>query len=699
MKIAMLGAGHIARLHAPAIRRQPGAHIVAIGDHDLTRANALARELGAEDVFGDPVAALQHAKPDVVHVLVPPHDHARLSLMAMRHGCHVYVEKPMALTLAEADEMVAVAREQKVCLCVGHNMLFDPTIQRAMQLVEEGAIGGTVSVEACYMFDPRRYPAILQEGAESCHWSYRLNGGPLQDLMPHMGSLVCRFLSEIEEVHAVGQNRGLLPKGWPDEIRVLVKSNAALGIVAISLSERPDTISIVLKGTRGTLHVDLFKNIVTLERRSDLPRAIARGLSGFSVGAQYVKGAFGNVVQVCRGRMDKTSGLSSLVSRFYAAIRDGSPPPVSLEESRRVVELMTRIWPAPIARTPAMRACPASPPRTSRSVALVTGATGFIGSHLVTRLVSEGIGVRALVRRNSIHAGRLVGIDVQVVEGDLADPQALAEATRGVQRVYHVGAPMSGSWAEHRDATIGGTDQLLGAAIAAGVERFVHVSTLAVYDLVSAKAGTLITEDWPYQPRAGQMGAYAHAKIEAEKLVLGARSRGLAVTVVRPGIVVGPQGRVFFPHLGYRVGDRLFLVPGNAGLLLPLTSVENTVDGIYRASISPRAVGHAYNVVDDGDVTIADYLQEFIRVTGIDARVMVLPYVLPYIGTAGYELAASVGLLPKGITSRAQLRWKGARVRFDTTKAKTELGWTPAVPIQDALTMAFEWHASHSGAR
>jgi predicted dehydrogenase/nucleoside-diphosphate-sugar epimerase len=699
MKIAMLGAGHIARLHAPAIRRQPDVQIVAIGDHDLTRARALARDLGVADVFGEPAAALEHTKPDVVHVLAPPHDHARLSLMAMHHGCHVYVEKPMALTPTEADDMIAVARQQRVCLCVGHNMLFDPTVDRAVQLVAHGAVGDTVSVEASYLFDPRRYSAILQEGAEHCHWSYRLNGGPLQDLLPHMGSLVCKFVPALEEVHAITRNRGVLPSGWPDEIRVLVGSKTVLGILAISLSERPDTISLVVKGTEGTLNVDLFKNVLRLERRSHLPRAIARGLSGFSAGGQYVKQAFGNVVQVGLGRMDKSSGLTSLVSRFYAAIREGTPPPVSLEESRRVVELMTRIWPTPTAPTPAGAAFVAPPRRPHRTVALVTGATGFIGSRLVTRLIAEGIGVRALVRRNSIHAGRLVGMDAHVVEGDLADSDVLLAATQGVQRVFHVAAPMSGGWAEHRAVTIAGTERLLDAALSAGVERFVHVSTLAVYDLATAKPGALVSEDWPYQARVGQMGAYAHAKIEAEKLVLDAYRRGLPATIVRPGIVIGPRGRVFFPHLGYRVGDRVFLVPGHADVVLPLTYVDNTVDGMYRASIAPDATGHAYNLVDEGGVTVGGYLQAFISMTGVEARVINLPYALPYIATAGYEMAAGAGLLPRGITSRAQLRWKGARVRFDTTKARTELGWTPIVSIREALAMTFKWYVDHPLAR
>jgi predicted dehydrogenase/nucleoside-diphosphate-sugar epimerase len=700
MKIALLGAGHIASLHASAIERHPDAHIVAIGDRDRPRATALAKHVGGAEVFEDPLAVLEHAKPEVVHVVVPPHDHARLAVAALRHGCHVYVEKPMALTVADAEEMIAVAREQRVSLCVGHNLLFDQTVSRAVQLVEQGAIGHVVSVEACYMFDPRRYPAILEEGAEHCHWSYRLPGGPLQDLMPHMGALLCRFLSELEEVHAVVQNRGVLPNGWPDEVRVLVKSSTALGVLGISLSERPDTISLTLKGTSGTVHADLFKNLVTLEQRSDLlPRAVARGLAGFGSAAQVLRGALGNVVDVARGRMDKTSGLSSLVSRFYAGIRDGSGPPVSLEESRRVVDLTARVWPEPGAlgrRRPAMR----SSTLGAGAAALVTGATGFIGSHLVERLRAEGIGVRALVRRNSIHAGRLAALDVEIVEGDLSEPDIVHRAARGVQRVYHVGASMSRSWADHREATIGGTEHLLQAAVDAGVERFVHLSTLAVYDLARARPGTVITEEHPYQVRPAEMGPYAHAKIQAEQLVVAARERdGLPATIVRPGIVIGPRGRVFFPHLGYRVGARLFIVPGSAAVPLPLTAVESTVDGIYRASVIPAAAGGTYNLVDDGEVTIADYLAQLIAVTGSDAKVVVLPYAMPYLATAGYELAARVGLVPRGITSRRQLRWKRAPVRFDTTKARTELGWTPALPLHEALVRTFTWYAGHYGTR
>ena len=191
------------------------------------------------------------------------------------------------------------------------------------------------------------------------------------------------------------------------------------------------------------------------------------------------------------------------------------------------------------------------------------------------------------------------------------------------------------------------------------------------------------------------MGPYAYAKIETEKLILEAyKNQNLGVTIVRPGMVIGPLGRVFFPHLGYNLQEKIFMIIGKGDNILPLTYIENTVDGIYKASIIEKAIGQSYNLIDDGaEITVKSYIENFINTTGVDAKIINLPYLLPYSATAVYEVAASFGLLNKGVTSRAQLKWKQAKVKFDNTKAKNELGWEPTVSMADGLNKTFRWYA------
>ena len=126
------------------------------------------------------------------------------------------------------------------------------------------------------------------------------------------------------------------------------------------------------------------------------------------------------------------------------------------------------------------------------------------------------------------------------------------------------------------------------------------ISDTEVYDLLSVKKGTIIKEDAPIQKNPN---AYIFSKIENKKHVFEAyKKHGLGVTVVRPGMVVGPMGQIFFPHLGYKYKNKVFFVLRNGNNILPLIGVENLADGIYKASVENNAIGQAYNLVDDPQI-------------------------------------------------------------------------------------------------
>jgi len=132
MRIGIIGSGQIAKIHCPLILNQPGTRIIGIADKDLARAESLAADLGVEHYYEDALHMIEQQQPDLVHVLTPPEYHAQLSIMAMNQGCHVLVEKPMALNVHEAKEMARVAEEQGVRLCVNHSMVFDHTVRKAL---------------------------------------------------------------------------------------------------------------------------------------------------------------------------------------------------------------------------------------------------------------------------------------------------------------------------------------------------------------------------------------------------------------------------------------------------------------------------------------------------------------------------------------------------------------------------------------
>ena len=188
MRVGVIGGGQVSKIHCPIIMKQPDTTIIGIADKDIVRARTLATALNVSKCYQDAESMIDDQKPDIVHVLTPPQYHADLSIMAMNRGCHVFVEKPLALSMADAENMLEASKENKVKLCVNHNLAFEDVFQQAIVLAHTGVIGQLISVEACYAYDAKRAVGVLEEGAEYCHWSYRLNGGLLQDLMPHPGS-------------------------------------------------------------------------------------------------------------------------------------------------------------------------------------------------------------------------------------------------------------------------------------------------------------------------------------------------------------------------------------------------------------------------------------------------------------------------------------------------------------------------------
>ena len=700
MRVGIIGAGGIAQLHGPAIRAVPGNEVVAVADSDPVRAKVLAEGVGGAPCYTDVRRMLDEAKPEAVHVLTPPQTHAEIAILAMEHGCHVLVEKPLALSTPDAERMVSTALRKSVCLCVDHNILWERTFRRALDLAAAEAIGKVLSVTVDMAFDPRRVPAYLDEGTEKSHWLYRLPGGPLQDQMPHPAYLVMQFLDGIEDVKTFSRWNGLLPKGWDDEIEVAVRSRGVFGRIRISFNERPDALSVLIRGTRGRIHADLFAGVLRAETPSPLPRAAERALLPFRAGFRHTLSGWVNAFRFASGKADMSNGLAPLVKRFYQALPDPAALPVPMGKALLSVELMDRIWPPKAARgEPAQAAAAAAPAvPVSGPLNLVTGGTGFLGYYLVKRLVADQARVRVLVRRGSAHAGRLADLGVETVFGDLSEAPDVRAAMSGVDTVFHAGGAMSNNWTEHEEVTFKGTKHVVEAALEQKVRRLVHVSSMAVYELLNLKPGALVDETCPMQSEPRRMGPYAFAKVRAERIVTeAARNQGLAATIIRPGIILGEYGRIFYPQLGYKLKTDVFIPIGRGHNILPLVYVSNCVDGIVRAARSENSPGKIYNLVDEGKISVNEFLDTYKRITGSRARIVHMPYWMAWLLTLVYEGVSGLGLIKKGATSRVQLKWKQMDVCYDSARARADLGWTSQVPLRDGLDRTFRWYADRYG--
>jgi nucleoside-diphosphate-sugar epimerase len=316
---------------------------------------------------------------------------------------------------------------------------------------------------------------------------------------------------------------------------------------------------------------------------------------------------------------------------------------------------------------------------------LVTGGSGFLGRHLVERLALEGHEVWALARREAA-LGPVAGLGARVERGDLRQWASLRRAVEGKDAVFHCGAKVdaSGRWIDFLEVNVLGTERLIQAALERGVRRIVHVSSIGIYG--PRPEGSVVAEDDGYDTSAGR-GGYTRSKVMADQLAFWyARARGAPVTVVRPGTIYGPGSRSRLVRAGIRLG-RLDVVFGTGANLLPLTYVDNVVDALVLAAGRDGAVGRAYNIVDDDRVTQRAYLARMGLARGARSPAVYLPLPAVRALAAGADLLKAAlrgGRRPaQGLFARISRSLQS--VQYDTSRAKTELGWKPRVDFEEAL--------------
>jgi oxidoreductase len=322
---------------------------------------------------------------------------------------------------------------------------------------------------------------------------------------------------------------------------------------------------------------------------------------------------------------------------------------------------------------------------------LLTGATGFIGSHLAARLAAEGYRLRCVVRETS-DTSLLRALGVEVVLGDLKSPESLAEVASGCGVVVHAGAIVS-DWATVREISqinVDGTRALLHASIAAGVRRFLHISSTDVY----GHPGVEVDESYQRQRFANW---YSETKLLAEHEVWRAASRGaIDVVVVRPATVYGPRSTSVVGEIGNALRNRSMLLVDGGRTTAGLCYVENLSDLIVLCIGADAASGEAFNVTDRLHVTWRRFTDDLAAGIGAPPASLSMPY--PLAGAValalehGYRAARrATGITIRPLLSRQAVQVMGRNQRFSTEKAARLLGWHRRVGYEQGLEATLAW--------
>jgi NAD dependent epimerase/dehydratase len=312
---------------------------------------------------------------------------------------------------------------------------------------------------------------------------------------------------------------------------------------------------------------------------------------------------------------------------------------------------------------------------------LVTGANGFIGSHLVERLTGHGVNVRAFVRYNSRNDwGALEMLpkeilrNVEVLTGDLRDTHAIYDAIKDTSVIFHLGALIAIPYsyihpAEVIETNIMGTLNVLMAARERNIEKIIHVSTSEVY---GSACYVPIDENHPLQGQS----PYSASKIGADKIAESFyRSYNLPIVTVRPFNTYGPRqsARAVIPTIITQALEQKEIKLGSLHTTRDFTFVEDTVSGFIKASESDEAIGQTINLGSNFEISVGDIANKIISILGVKSQILV----------------DETRIRPQN--SEVERLW------CDNSKAKRVLQWDTQIPFEEGIRRTINWFSENKG--
>jgi predicted dehydrogenase/nucleoside-diphosphate-sugar epimerase len=561
LKIALVGCGKMGLNHVKGIAACGNARLVAAVDPAADQGVLKQSLPSGVRLFSSTTEMLETVRPDVVHVVTPPATHTEIAKLCLSRGAHVYVEKPFAVTAAEAAEVLDAAERAGKLVCAGHQLLFEKparALVRALPVIDR-----VVHIESYFAF---RTVRKSRDG--------RSPMSPVEQLLDILPHPVYTMLDVLRRCNPASTPViSALEVRAEGEVRALLRSGDATAVLTVTLHGRPIESYLRVVGTNGSLRADFVRGTLL-----DLPGA---GTSAVSIMLNPYREArqvaLGSTIGFASRILEKKKGypgLRELFDAFYDSVRQGSPSPltrISIVETVGVCEHVGRALreAEDVRERQAERKLETderelTPVEPGRGVVLVTGGSGMLGGAVVSTIRQRGWAVRSISRRVPPPSRRQPGVEYAV--GDLSQPLDSCVFDR-VTSVVHCAAETAGGKEAHDRNTIGATRNVLQSAAAAGVKRFVHVSSIAVLK-PSKTVGSRVSEQTPVDQGNLARGPYVWAKAEAEREVVERGPLlGLSVRIVRPGPLVDfkayePPGR-----LGRELGPVFLAVGPRAGQL------------------------------------------------------------------------------------------------------------------------------------
>jgi predicted dehydrogenase/nucleoside-diphosphate-sugar epimerase len=584
MRYLILGGGSVTtEYYLPALRLMGRFADVTVVDPDA-RSIKLGQPLFGDVEFSDLdyvsfLKALEQPKEgerNCVIIALPNQFHVDAVRLALERERHVLCEKPLALKALDCSQLRALAAEKQCLLKVGMSRRYLPSLMLARDIVTAEELGEVRSIDVhdCqpFLWRPRSFAYFSREA-----------GGILAETGVHYLDYLDMLVGPMEPVAYSDDAKG----GTESSLRY----SLAAGDVRIDMRlSRIQQSGAYIKITceRGEIRVDkVNENEVIVTPRASSSRRIS------------AERPFDDTAWPC----DFHGSFCQMLADFARAIEGRATRIADATDAERTVALIE--W----AYEQRRRGMPTVPKRfaqsSDRTKVLVTGGTGFIGGHLVERLSPEADDIR-VTARTPAKCANISRFPVEIVPTDLLDMNSVRLAVAGARIVYHLAYGNDGK--DPGRITIDGTKNIVNAAIEAGAECVVVLSTMYVFGF--PQNGGRVDESFPYRPYGGEYGR-SKAAIERWCLARAQSSFPTRIVILNPTCVFGPGGGSYtsLPVDLARQGQFCWISDG-AGLC-NYNYVENLIDAMVAATQVPEAHGSRF-IINDGAISWREFLGPFI---------------------------------------------------------------------------------------
>lgn len=333
----LIGCGAVSHAsHLPAWRSIKNARIVAVCDNSAEAAAATARRWGIRATYNNVSDMIRGEKLSFVDICTPPQTHLQLAAHALEAGLHVLVEKPMATSLKEAEEMVRISSKPGLKLCVVHHALFYPVFNVAGSMAKSGRIGDLTSIHIDIQI-----PRSRVHGKN--HWYYSIPGGIFGEHAPHAAYLTLALLGNIGSVKAMFHKCSAFDWVKYDELKVTALGEKGIGTFSISCNAPVFSFSVDITGSKEKIHVDFVTQTLT---RTVPWSNRTHGLILRHVDATRHSMASGLVVAKSSllGQKWYKTAHRNLIGKFVDSVQNNLDTPVPAESGMQAVNLLEQIW-------------------------------------------------------------------------------------------------------------------------------------------------------------------------------------------------------------------------------------------------------------------------------------------------------------------------------------------------------------------